>query len=154
MAGSSRSAIVNSLVTLFKTIDGTSFTDPSGTTITFESNLFDNVTNRLQFLDEVTDFPNVSVVADDEIRQYLPGEFKWGFLNVIVRVYVEAEFAEDELEKIIVDIENLLDANNNLAFGAGNNLVEIRIQRISTDGGSLSPLGFGEVQLECRYEVK
>jgi len=61
MAGKARSAIVNALITKLKDIDG------SGS---FNIDLANNVTNKLIFWDEVNDFPYVSVVAGNEVREY------------------------------------------------------------------------------------
>jgi hypothetical protein len=82
MAGKSRSAIVNAIITELKKIDG------SGD---YSVDLANNVTNKLVFWDEVNDFPYVSVVAGSENREYLPGGFKWGYLGITIRIYVYGE---------------------------------------------------------------
>lgn len=144
MAGSMRGQVVQELVTLFKTVDGTG---------SFKSNLFSNVTNRMLFLDEIRDFPTVSVTADSETREYHPGAFTWGFIRVVVRVYVNEEDPNIGMENVLWDLETLLDANNDLVVGT-NNLVQITIDRIDTDGGALYPQAFAELTCTIRYEVK
>ena len=59
-----RYALVDSLVALFKRIDGTG---------SYLSNLNQNVFSKLKFYDEVTDFPTVCVTASNESRQYQAG---------------------------------------------------------------------------------
>jgi hypothetical protein len=85
---SARSKIVNKLVTLIKEIDGTG---------TWESDLYQNVENRLRFWDEVDDYPAVFLNAGAEAREYQPGGFKWAYLSVTCRIYVEDEEPEQEL---------------------------------------------------------
>ena len=62
-----RSAIVTALAEQLKAIDGTG---------TFLTNLFDNVSPRLLFWDEVTDFPAVHLNAGQETREYQGGGYK------------------------------------------------------------------------------
>lgn len=142
--GSARSKIINSLVDLLKGIDGQL---PNNT------NLYENVFNKLKFYDEVEDFPTVCLVAGPEFREYLPGEFKWGILNTTIRVFVKDEEPQEVLELILEDIECLLDDNNDLEFDTNRTITEIRITSIATDEGVLTPYGVGEINLQVRYDI-
>jgi len=119
----------------------------------YTSNLFDNVKDKQIFWDEVTDYPTVCVYPGSEVREYHPGAFKWAFLTVNVRIYVQDEDAKERLEEIFNDIENLLDDNNQLTVGGNNLSVDIRLQSITDDEGTLHPQGVGEMTFEVRYEV-
>jgi hypothetical protein len=143
---SSRSSIVDALITKIKTIDGTG---------KFKSSIANNVFPVLKFYDEVNDFPHVSVVAGYENREYLPGNFRWGYLNISIKVYVQSEFAQQELEKILADIEYVVFENERLRYGsaADDLTTELLINSIQTDEGVLSPLGVGEINLVARYQV-
>lgn len=142
--GSARSRIINSLVELLKSIDGE---------LPYNTNLFNNVENRLKFYDEIEDFPTVCLVAGPEFREYLPGNFKWGVLNTTIRVFVKEEEPQELLELILEDIEQVLDNNNNLEFDINRTLTEIRITSIATDEGVLAPYGVGEINLQVRYDI-
>ena len=140
---SARSKIVNALVEKFKLITGSPY----------NSNLYSNVTNRLKFWDEVDDFPFVCVTAGDETREYLPGNFKWGFLNVTIRVYVNSENPVEELEGIFADIETILDANNSLVYDTNQATEIISIISITSDEGVMAPLGIGEIVITIQYDI-
>lgn len=142
---SARSDIVDKLVEVLSTIDGTG---------SFNSNLFNNVTKRLVFWDEVTDFPHISVVASSEQRDYLPGGFKWGRLAVSLKIYVQAEDTIEALEAILKDVETVIDQNNELEYETGFTTQEIRLTSIETDEGVLAPHGVGEITLQVLYEVQ
>jgi hypothetical protein len=144
MAGKSRSAIVNAIITELKKIDG------SGD---YSVDLANNVTNKLVFWDEVNDFPYVSVVAGSENREYLPGGFKWGYLGITIRIYVYGEEPLDELEKVLYDVETQLDKDQTLTYDTGKSTEQISLLSISTDEGLLAPYGVGEITLEIRYQV-
>ena len=144
MAGKARSAIVNALITKLKLIDGTG---------AMNVDLANNVTNKLIFWDEVNDFPYVSVVAGSEVREYLPGGFKWGMLGLNIRMYVYGEEPLDELEKVLYDIETQIDANNILTYDTGKQTEQMTILSIATDEGLLTPYGVGEITLEVRYQI-
>lgn len=141
---SSRNDIITALATLIKTIDGTAG---------FNSNLYKNVEDKLIFWDEVNDWPLVCVYAGDETRQYLPGSFKWGFLSVPIKIYVNSDNALAELEGIIEDIEKIVDDNGTFQYSTGKTIEDIQILDIATDQGLLHPLGIGEIVLQIQYEV-
>lgn len=141
---SQRSKIVNALVEKLKLINGRT---------PYKSNLYGkNVINKLRFWDEVNDFPTICVVAGNETREYHPSNFKWGFLNIALKLYVYGENSHELLENLISDVENTIDANENLTIDNGTT-TEILITSIVTDEGLLSPYGVGEVNLQVRYQV-
>jgi hypothetical protein len=117
------------------------------------TDIFDNVKARQTFWDEVHDYPFICVYSGQEIREYQPGDFKWAFLTINIRIYVNEENPEERLEDIFEDIEYLLDNNNDLTVDGNDLSTDIRILSLSTDEGLLDPLGVGEITLEIRYEV-
>jgi len=139
-----RTSIVAALVTKFKGINGVA---------PYNSKLWNNVSPKLIFWDEVTDYPTLCVTAGVETRDYLPGDFKWGFLNVNTRIYVEGDDAQAQLEDILGDLEMVIDANNELEYETGKSTTEIRITKIYTDEGLLLPQGVGEFLIQVRYEI-
>jgi hypothetical protein len=142
-----RTSIVTALAEKFKVIDGTG---------KFKSDLSDNSYPKLKFWDEIQDFPAVYLTPGSELREYLPGDFTWGHLNVSVKVYVRSESeAQLLLENLLDDLENVIDANRVLVYDTTNNLstTEILIQSITTDEGLLSPYGVGEINLQVRYAL-
>ena len=142
-----RKKIVEALVERLKTIDG-QFPN--------NSNVFLNVHGGMTFLDDIQEFPKICVVAGNETREYQPNEFKWRFLSIDVRVYVESQDDPQEVLAILMeDIERVIDNNDVLTY---DNTVSphltttsLTLQSMSTDEGVLSPLGIGELTLECRY---
>lgn len=141
---SQRSKIVNALVTKLKLVNGVT---------PYKSNLYGkNVISKLKFWDEVNDFPYICVVAGNETREYMPGGFKWGFLNIALKLYVRGEDSQDLLEKLISDVETVIDANEVLVYDAGAT-TEILINSIVTDEGLLAPYGVGEINILVRYQV-
>jgi len=141
---SARSDIVNALVAEIKLIDGTG---------NYVSNVYTNVYNKLKFWDEVNDYPSLYLNAGPETREYLPAGFKWAYLTVMVRIYVNAEEPEEELERIFTDIETVIDANGELDYNSGRKTEDINIMSIHTDEGLLAPIGVGEITLQIMYAV-
>lgn len=145
---SARSGIVDGLVEVFKTIDGTG---------DWDSNLFSNVSNRKMFWDEVADFPYVSVSAGSEGRQYLPSDFKWGFLQINIAIYVRGEDPEKQMEDVFRDIELAVEQNRVLNWDPTDpckNTADIQLLTIESDEGIMKPLGIGEMTLSAQYEMK
>jgi hypothetical protein len=142
-----RISIVTALAEKFKDIDGTG---------SYKTNLFGNSYPKLKFWDEVQDFPCVYLTAGTEVREYMPSDFTWGYLNISVKVYVRSESeAQEQLENLLDDLENVIDANRVLVYDTTNNFstTEILIQSITTDEGLLAPYGVGEINLQVRYAL-
>lgn len=142
-----RKKIVDAIVDKIKLIDGNH---------PYNSNVFNNVHNGMIFLDEIQEFPKVCVVSGDETREYQPNEFKWRFLSLDIRVYVEdQEDPQEVLATLMEDIERVIDDNDVLIYDdtVSPNLTttSLTLQSLSTDEGALAPLGIGEMTLECRY---
>lgn len=142
-----RKKVVDALVSKIKEIDGNH---------PYNSNVFLNATSGMTFLDDIQEFPKVCVVAGDETRQYQPNEFKWRFLTLNIRVYVEDQDDPQEVLALLCeDIERVIDDNDVLVYDdtVSPNLTttSLTLQSLSTDEGVLTPLGVGEMTLECRY---
>ena len=142
-----RKKIVDALVKQIKGINGIH---------PYNSNAFNNVHGNMIFLDQIQEYPKICVVAGDEARQYQPGEFKWRFLNVDIRVYVEnQEDSQEALAILMEDIERVIDDNDILSYDTtvSPNLktTSLTLLSLSTDEGVLAPLAIGEMRVECRY---
>tara|TARA_B110000858_G_scaffold48567_1_gene55963 strand:+ start:1638 stop:2090 length:453 start_codon:yes stop_codon:yes gene_type:complete len=142
-----RSKVVEALVEKLKLIDGNH---------PFNSNIFENCHSGMMFLDEIQEYPKLCVVAGDETRQYQPGGFKWRFLSLDVRVYVEnQEDPQEVLSALLEDIERVVDDNDMLVYdntvSPALTTTSLTVSSMSTDEGALKPLGIGEISLQCRY---
>ena len=141
-----RSTILDALVEKLKLIDGQGH---------FQTNLFENVSPRLKFWDEVEDFPAVHLNAGSETREYQSGGYKDRFLSVTVRCYVRDEDTRLALDKLLEDVETVIEDNSRLQYvdklGATQHTQQITVVSIDTDEGVLEPLGVGEMLLEVRY---
>lgn len=121
--------------------------------------LYGNATVGMKFIDEVTDSPFVCVTPGPEVREYLPSNFKWRFLDIKVFVYIlRSEDPEDELERVLGAIETQLDQLDTLQYventaTSGNQIVDIRISSITTDQGAFASDGMavGEVTVNIRH---
>ena len=141
---SARADIKSTLVTNLKTISGSA---------PYTSNLYNNVIGKLKYWDEVSDFPFVCVTVGNEIREYLPGKFKWGILSVPIWIYTSGVDAEKDQENIFSDIETLIDSLQELEYSTGKFTEEINILSLSTDEGLMEPLRIGEILLQVRYGI-
>ena len=142
-----RKKIVDALVEQIKEIDGN---------YPYNSNVFNNVQSGMVFLDQIQEYPKVCVVAGDETREYQPNAFKWRFLSLDIRVYVDdQEDPQEVLALLMEDIERVIDNNDVLTYDntVSPNLTttSLTLEAMSTDEGVLAPLGIGELTLECRY---
>lgn len=143
---SKRMSIVESLVEKLKEIDGTGY---------YLSNVFENVVPKVMFWDDIAQYPLISVSAGAESREYQGGGYKDRYLSVTLRLYVNEEDAAIALEKLIEDVETLIEDNSRLEYfdrrNAPQHTQQITIVSIDTDEGLLEPYGIGEILLEVRY---
>jgi len=122
----------------------------------YNSNIFNEVHGNTLFIDQITQFPSVCVIAGDETRQYQPDGFKWRFLNMEIRIYVSDEDdPQEELALLLEDIERVIDNNDVLTYddsvSPNLNTTSSTILTIATDEGVLAPLGVGEISIQVRY---
>lgn len=143
---SRRTSIVKALTEKLKLIDGS---EP------YKTNLFTNAYPILKFWDEVNDFPSVYLVPGSESREYLPGDFTWGYLGISIKLYCKGEDAQQSLENLLEDVENVIHENRVLIYDADNNYetTEMLINSITTDEGLLMPYAVGEINLQVRYAL-
>ena len=95
-----RLGIVDALVEKLKDIDGTG---------AFLTDLNQNVSPRLKFWDEVTEFPSIHINAGRELRTYDGGGFKFRYLTITLRCYVEDnEDSVGALDALLEDVETVL----------------------------------------------
>ncbi len=121
----------------------------------YQTNIYNNAHAKLKFWDEIDQFPAVYVTPGSEQREYHPGEFKWGFLGVTIKVYCRGESAQEELELLLDDLERCVDDNRVLVYDVarGYETTEILITSITTDEGLLAPYAVGEINLQVRYAI-
>jgi hypothetical protein len=143
---SARSRIVDSLIIKLKEINGSGY---------YKTSMSGNVFGKMKFYDEISDFPTICVISGYESREYLPSSFKWGYLNISLKIYVEGENAQELLENLLSDIEYTISQNEQLKYdaGVGEQTAEILITSIQTDEGVMAPLGVGEINCTARYQV-
>jgi hypothetical protein len=143
---SRRQSIATALAELLKKIDGTG---------AYLSNLDNNVIPKFRFWDQIKEWPAVHVSAGSETRTYQGGGYKDRYLGVTIRIYVDEEDAVDALDKIIEDIETVLEQDSNLQYydkqGNCQKAHQITILSIDTDEGVLEPLGVGEISIQVQY---
>ena len=122
----------------------------------YNSNLFNSAEGHLKFLDQIQEYPHICVVAGDETRQYQPDGFKWRFLQLDIRCYINNEADPQEILALLMeDIERVVDNNDILTYDdtVSPNLTttSLTIISLSSDEGVLAPLGIGEMLVEVRY---
>ena len=140
-----RSSIVNALVTKLEEINGTG---------NFLSSV-SNVSPRLKFWDEIEEFPAVHINAGSETREYLGAGEKFRYLTLTIRCYVQEDDAVEALEKLMEDVETVLETNNPITYtdklGVAQSTIQTTIVSIDTDEGVLDPLGIGELTCVVQY---
>lgn len=121
----------------------------------YTTNLYGNSYAKLKFWDEVQDFPSVYLSPGTEVREYHPGDFTWGLLNISVKLYCRSEESQQELEQLLQDVENCIDSNRRLVYNTETQqeTTEILVLSITTDEGLLAPYAIGEINLQVRYEL-
>jgi len=122
----------------------------------YNSNVSNNVHGITLFIDQITQFPSLCVVAGDETREYQPDGFKWRFMDMEIRIYVSDETdPQEELALLLEDVERVIDNNDVLTYddSVSPNLktTSSTIMTVTTDEGVLAPLAIGEIALQVRY---
>jgi len=140
-----RSAIVDAYVQKLLTINGTG---------SFLSSV-SNVEPRLKFWDEIEEFPAIHINAGSETREYLGAGEKFRFLTLTFRCYVNEDDPVEALERLMEDVETVIETNNPINYTDNLGKVQCTIQTtilsIDTDEGVLDPFGIGEIITTVQY---
>ena len=121
----------------------------------YSTDLGDQAYPRMRFWDEIQEFPCICLVAGSESIVHQGGGMKDRYLDLTLRAYVNEEDPTLALEKLLEDVELIIDRNGRLAYvdSSGNtgSTRDIIITYIDTDQGALTPLGVGEMTLQVKY---
>jgi hypothetical protein len=143
---SRRYAIVEALVEKLKDING------SGS---YRSNLNQNVHSKLVFFEQIRNFPTISVVASNEVRDYQTGGYRDRYLDIRIMIFVREQEALAKSEAILEDIETVIEANGRLAYtdrdGNTQTTHDITVLSLGTDEGALDPISIGEMTVRVHY---
>ena len=141
-----RQSLVAAMVSLLKKINGAG---------DYNSDIDNQVFGKLNFWDEIAEFPSIYVTAGSEIRRYQGGGYKDRYITLVIRLYVKSEDTLEELDKFIEDIETVIEENSNFAYydkrGVEQRVHQCTIIGIDTDEGLLAPIGVGEILVEVQY---
>jgi hypothetical protein len=141
-----RSSIVEALVDKLKTISLANG---------YATDLGEQVQPRIVFWDEIQEFPCLCLSAGSEAIVHQGAGYKDRYLDITLRAYVNEEDSILALERLLEDVEFIIDSNGRLAYvdSSGNtgHTRDIIITNIDTDQGALSPLGIGEITLQVKY---
>ena len=141
-----RSSIVEAITDKIKTIS-----HANG----YSTDLGEQVYSRMRFWDEIQEFPCVCLVAGAESIVHQAAGMKDRYLDVTLRVYVDEEDPILALERLLEDVELIIDRNGRLAYADSSGNIgytrDIIITYIDTDQGALAPLGVGEMTLQVKY---
>lgn len=121
----------------------------------YSTDLGEQAYSKMRFWDEIQEFPCICLVAGPESIVHQGAGMKDRYLDVTLRVYVNEEDPTLALEKLLEDVELIIDRNGRLAYvdSSGNigTTRDIIITHIDTDQGALAPLGVGEMTLQVKY---
>ena len=107
----------------------------------------------LKTIDEINDWPYITFTPSSESRQHYGANLRWGTTLIQLRGYtydtsIDAMTAAEQLAR---DIEQIVDAFR-LAHTTLN-VVQMRVQSITTDEGVMEPYGIADLSINLTYEV-
>lgn len=141
-----RSSIVEALTDKFKSI---SYANG------YSTDLGEQAYPKMRFWDEIQEFPCICIAAGSETIVHQGAGLKDRYLDITLRAYVNEEDPTLALERLLEDVELIIDRNGRLAYvdASGNTGTtrDIIITYIDTDQGALAPLGVGEMTLQVKY---
>jgi|MDSV01.3.fsa_nt_gb hypothetical protein len=133
-----RTNIVNSYVSKLKTI-----TELGGF----------NVFREYKYLDEVNDFPTITLLPQAEQRIGFGDGRKLARLDIVIRGYVQSEDTSLELAEALG--ANIESATNEFRFEQqANGVADARVVSFKTDEGLFDPYGIADQQVQILYEVE
>jgi len=111
-----------------------------------------NVIKRYAYLDEVNDFPAITITSASERRLHRGADARQGILLLFVRSYV---FSDDDslgtAETLGAQIESAIESFDTTYRNL--EVEEARVLEFRTDEGLFHPYGLVDMQIQILYEV-
>lgn len=119
------------------------------------TDLGENVLARMEFWDSINEFPAIRLCPGKTTIKHLAGGLKHRYMLLPIRVFVQEEDSGAAIQKLLEDVERLVDLNGRLAYlDSSNNqktTQDIKVLEYDNDQGIFDPLGIGEILLEVTY---
>lgn len=153
---SRKSSIIAALVTELKRIDGSTDTRASvpSSPYTFKSDVDNRVTSQFKYINEVNDFPAITLTVSREEREHIGGGIKYGIIIFDIRGYVRTENALNAADNLLEDIEYIIESIGHLDTFCPYEVVDSRVIRLSTDEGLFEPYGIVDMEAIIRYQIE
>lgn len=153
---SRKSDVISLLVTELKRINGGTDVRTSLPDIpyTYKSNVNNNVFSKFKFLQEINDFPTITLLVGTESRTHIGADVRYGNLNVLIQGYTRSEDVLNSADDLLEDIEHTINSLGFLFDFCPVDLVESRITSLATDEGLFEPFGIVQVNALIIYEVE
>jgi hypothetical protein len=151
---STKGTIVKDLIAHLNLIDG-SLHEVAGCPFSpyqYKNNLFGNATDQFMFLENINDFPTVSFFQSSAESRHPQGTGEvYGTATFLARCYFMASENEEQADDFIEDLQYSI---NSFKYTQTNSdLVDLRIQAVSSDEKMLDPYGIVEVSLVLVYRL-
>ena len=119
---------------------------------TYKNNLFGNATDDFKFLENINDFPTVSFFQTSAEQRFHAGTSEvYASVSYLARCYFMEYENEEQADDFIEDLQ--YNINSFKYTQSNSDLVDLRIQAVSSDEKMLDPYGIAEVSLMLVYRL-
>jgi len=153
---SRKSNVISLLVTELKRINKTTDTriEVPGTPYTFNSNVFNNVFRKFKYLEDINDFPTITLLVGTETRQFIGAGIKYATLDITIRGYTRSENVINSEDDLAEDVEFIVNSLGFLTDGCPFELAESRIISMRGDAGLFEPFGVVTIEAQITYQLE
>lgn len=114
----------------------------------------DNISRNYHVLDEVNDFPALTMIPQTEVREHRGAGRKIATFTIQIRAYAH----DGDGSEIIGVTENLADEIDDALFSFAetvrqHEVEESRVISLRTDEGLFAPYGIADLEAQIAYEV-
>ena len=119
---------------------------------TYKTNLYGNATDQFRYLENINDFPTVSLFqTSSEQRHPKGGGEVYATASFMIRCYFMASENQEQADDFIEDLQYSI---NSFKYTQSNqDLVDLKIQAVSSDEKTLEPYGIVEITLILAYRL-
>lgn len=149
-----KNTIINNLITHMNLIAGQEHSVPGCpfSPYTYKNNLFGNATDEFKYLENINDFPTVSVFqTSSEQRHPKGGGEVYATTSFMIRCYFMASENDEQADDFIEDLQ--YNVNSFKYTQSNKDLVDLKIQAVSSDEKTLEPYGIVEITLILAYRL-
>jgi hypothetical protein len=114
-------------------------------------NAIAHVYRGFRWLDQINDFPTICYSVQSSTLDHIGANDRYYALDITLRVYVRGEDSQALIDQMLLDVERTTENFRDVS-SPSLEVVDARVNSVSSDEGLMSPNGVGDMSITISYK--